>query len=97
MERGKKGAKPDSKNAGLTSKEAGRLIVKYGYNEIKAKKNSRVLLFVKKFYGPVQLLLWLVAVISLVTGRAADFYIIVALLVFNAVIGFLEEYRQISP
>lgn len=93
MERGKKGAKPDSKNAGLTSKEAGRLIGRYGYNEIKAKKNSRVLLFVKKFYGPVQLLLWLVAVISLVTGRADDFYIIVALLVFNAVIGFLEEYK----
>ncbi len=78
---------------GLTSKEADGLITKYGYNEIKPKKKSPYLLLLEKFYGPVQLLLWLVAVLSYATGRADDFYIIITLLAFNAFVGFLEEYR----
>ncbi len=78
---------------GLTSKEAAGLIAKYGYNEIKSKKKSPYLLLLTKFYGPVQLLLWLVAALSYATGRADDFYIIISLLMFNAVVGFLEEYR----
>jgi H+-transporting ATPase len=93
MGSGEAGEKFKAKQRGLTSAEAGRLAKKYGYNEIKAKKNNPLLLLARKFYGPVQLLLWLVAVISLITGKSDDFYIIIALLVFNAVVGFLEEYR----
>ncbi|MCL4365528.1 plasma-membrane proton-efflux P-type ATPase [Candidatus Marsarchaeota archaeon] len=93
MRHGKQEARSNSKHAGLTSGEAKRLVEKYGYNEIKAKKKNPLLLFVRKFYGPVQVLLWIVAIISLITGKPADFYIIMALLIFNAVVGFLEEYR----
>lgn len=78
---------------GLASREVTRQRAKYGYNEVRAKKKNPYELLLRKFYGPVQLLLWLVAAISYATGRMADLYIIIALLVFNAVVGFLEEYR----
>ncbi len=78
---------------GLTSDQARKLLAEHGYNEIKAKRKNPYVLFLRKFYGPVQLLLWIVAVISYATGKYADLYIIIALLLFNAVIGFVEEYR----
>ncbi len=86
-------AAPSTSSEGLTSDEAGRRRAKYGYNEIKAKKKNPYKLLLSKFYGPVQLLLWLVVIISYATGRMDDLYIIIALLVFNAFVGFLEEYR----
>ncbi len=84
---------PGGRASGITSRQAAGLISKYGYNEIKVKKKNSYKLFLKKFYGPVQLLLMFVAAISFATGKPGDLYIIVALLVFNAIVGFLEEYR----
>ncbi len=78
---------------GLSSEEANVLLQQYGFNEIAEKKKNYYLMFLGKFYGPVQLVLWLVALLSYVLGRKPDFYIVVALLAFNAVVGFVEEYR----
>ncbi len=78
---------------GLSAIEAEKRLSELGYNEIKERKHSPLLLFVKKFYGPVPLLLIVVLLLSYALGHFADFYIILALLIFNAVISFLEEYR----
>ncbi len=78
---------------GLSSKEAESNLSKFGYNEIVAKKPNYYLIFLKKFYGPVQLLLFVVIIISYVMGNIENFYIVLALLVFNAVVGFLEEHK----
>jgi len=78
---------------GLTEEEALKRLSQYGYNEIKAEKPSYLLLFVKKFSGPVELLLWAVMILSYFLGNIRDFYIILALLVFNAVVSFFEEYK----
>ncbi|MCL5428074.1 MAG: plasma-membrane proton-efflux P-type ATPase [Candidatus Marsarchaeota archaeon] len=83
----------DVTKKGLTSAEANERLAKYGYNETKIKRKSPYVLLLRKFWGPVQLILYLVAVLSYALGRLDDFYIIVALLVFNSIIGFLEEYR----
>ena len=78
---------------GLSSGEAKRLLDKYGFNEVRPKGKNPYVQILRRFYGPVQLLLWLVAVLSFVTGRMDDLYIIIVLLVFNAAIGFMEERK----
>ncbi len=79
--------------AGLSDEEAKKRIEQYGYNEITAKKRNPVLVFLSKFFGPIPLLLWIVIVLSYILGHMADFYIILALLFFNAIVSFLEEYK----
>ncbi len=83
---------PARKN-GLSSSDAQGLLARYGYNEVNEKRKNYYLLFLRKFYGPVQLLLWAVALLSFYLGHIQDLYIIIALLVLNAVVGFFEEYR----
>ncbi len=78
---------------GLTSSQASILLEKHGYNEVRSERKNRYIQFLKKFYGPVQLLLWFVALLSFFMKRVDDFYIIIALLAFNAVVGFLEERK----
>ena len=78
---------------GLSSKEAAKRIDLYGYNEITEKKPNYALIFLKKFAGPVQLILIIVIILSYLLNDIKDVYIITALLVFNAIIGFVEEYR----
>ncbi len=78
---------------GLSEEDAGIKLKKYGFNEIKTEKPNYLLLFAKKFTGPVELLLWAVMILSFFLGNMRDFYIILALLIFNAIISFFEEYR----
>ncbi len=78
---------------GLSSREADKRIESYGYNEITGKKPNYALIFLRKFTGPVQLILILVIILSYILNSIRDVYIITALLVFNAIIGFVEEYR----
>ncbi|MCL4404798.1 plasma-membrane proton-efflux P-type ATPase [Candidatus Marsarchaeota archaeon] len=78
---------------GLSSREAEKRLDIYGYNEITQKKPNYPLIFLKKFAGPVQLILILVIILSYILNSMRDVYIITALLVFNAIIGFIEEYR----
>ncbi len=78
---------------GLSKEDASKRISEYGYNEFKEKKQNFYLLFLKKFYGPVQLLLWLIIIISYILNHMHTFYIVIALLLFNAIVGFFEEYK----
>ena len=82
----------DPKN-GLSAAEHGRRIAQYGYNEIPEKKPSPILDFARKFTGPTAWMLEAVIVLSLVLGNYANVYIIVALLVLNAVLGFFLEQK----
>lgn len=82
-----------SSSDGLSDPEAARRLGEYGRNEITEKKKNYYLMFIKKFYGPVQLLLWLVVVLSYILNHMRDFYIVIALLLLNAIVGFVEEYR----
>ncbi|MGC8652216.1 MAG: plasma-membrane proton-efflux P-type ATPase [Candidatus Micrarchaeia archaeon] len=81
-----------SKN-GLTDSEAKARLEKYGYNEIKEKKQNRMLKFLKKFYGSIPFMLEIVMIITFIINDMKDFYVILALLVFNAIVSFLEENK----
>ena len=82
-----------SGRGGLAEKDAKRRIEKYGYNEIQEEKENYLMVFLRKFTGPVPILLIIVMIISYILHNFNDTYIIIALLFFNTIIAFYEEYR----
>lgn len=45
------------------------------------------------FWGPIPWMIEVAAVLSIVNGQWTDLFIIAVLLVFNAVVGFWQEYQ----
>ncbi len=82
-----------SSHEGLSDQEAQIRLAENGYNELKEKKPNPALKFLKRFYGPVPLLLWIVILISYLLHNFRNLYIVLALLIFNALAGFAEEYK----
>ncbi len=82
-----------SVDKGLSESEAVRRREKYGLNEIVEKKRSTVAIFAMKFYGPIPIMLEIVVVLTYLLKDFKDFYIILALLLFNGIVSFFEEKR----
>jgi len=78
---------------GLSEKEAEERLKKYGYNAVEEEKRNPLKELGKKFWNVVAWILEIAAVLSYILGRYLDFYIIVALIVFNAFLSFSEEQR----
>jgi H+-transporting ATPase len=83
--------KLDSSPAGLTQAEAAKRLTQYGPNEIEEKKTNMYLKFLSYFWGPIPWMIEIAVILSGVVGHWADFFIILLLLVANAVVGFWEE------
>jgi H+-transporting ATPase len=81
---------------GLSSTEAKLRLVRDGPNEVPEKKSHPVLGFIRKFWGLSAWMLELIAILSFVLGKTADFWIAVALLVVNAALSFLQERHASS-
>ena len=79
--------------AGLTAEEARRRLDQYGYNEIVEKKVNPVLKFFSYFWGPIPWMIEVAVILSAVVRHWADFFIILVLLIANAVVGFWEEFQ----
>ncbi|MGB9780227.1 plasma-membrane proton-efflux P-type ATPase [Caldanaerobacter sp.] len=78
---------------GLTKEEVEARAKKYGYNEVPEKKENPYIKFAKKFWGLTAWMLEAVIVLSYILHKYLDMYIIAALLLVNAVIGFMQEER----
>jgi H+-transporting ATPase len=76
---------------GLTQVEAQKRLTQYGPNEIAEKKTNFFLKFLSYFWGPIPWMIEVAAILSGVVGHWPDFFIILLLLVANAVVGFWEE------
>ncbi len=84
------GSSPDT---GLTSAVAADRLHHDGPNDIAERKEHSVLNFARKFWGLSAWMIELIAVLSFILHRGADFAIAIALLVVNAVLSFLQEQR----
>ena len=81
---------PDLK--GLTSKQVAELTQQYGPNVLQEKKVSPVMRLLTYFWGPIPWMIEVAAILSALVQHWVDFGIIVALLLFNAGIGFWQEF-----
>jgi H+-transporting ATPase len=85
--------KVSSSEKGLSSSEAAERLEKYGPNTIEEKKVNPLRKLFGYFWGPIPWMIEVAAVLSVVVRHWADLIIILVLLLFNAVVGFWEEYQ----
>jgi H+-transporting ATPase len=78
---------------GLSTEEVIHRQSTYGLNEVAEKKQSMFLLFVKHFWGLTAIMLESTIVLSFLLHKYVDVYIIGGLMLFNAIIGFIEESK----
>jgi H+-transporting ATPase len=78
---------------GLSSAEAARRLEQFGYNELAEKKVNPFLKFLTYFWGPIPGMIEAAAALSALVRHWADLGIILTLLVFNAAVGFWEEFQ----
>ncbi len=78
---------------GLRQAEAQQRLAQYGYNEISEKKTNPFLKFLTYFWGPIPWMIEGAIILSALVRHWPDFFIILVLLVANAVVGFWEEYQ----
>ncbi|MBN2349734.1 MAG: plasma-membrane proton-efflux P-type ATPase [Bacteroidales bacterium] len=83
----------DSSSNGLTSEEAKKRLETFGSNEIIEKKSNPFLKFLKSFWGPIPWMIEIAAILSAVIKRWEDFWIILTLLILNAVVSFWQENK----
>lgn len=83
-----------SSTEGLTDKGVKKNREVYGYNELPSKGESNLFItFIKQFNSFLVYILILAIIISVYLGKIIDAYLILAIILFNAVIGFYQEYK----
>ena len=78
---------------GLSQGEARRRLARYGPNEIAEKKENPLLKLLTYFWGPIPWMIEAAVILSGVLRHWPDFFIILLLLVANAMVGFWEEHQ----
>ena len=83
-----------SSDSGLSEIEASERLRRHGPNRLQEKKKKTPLsMFLDQFKDFMILVLMAAAVISGIIGEASDTIAILVIVVLNAVIGFVQEYR----
>ncbi|MCD6492102.1 MAG: cation-translocating P-type ATPase [Candidatus Korarchaeota archaeon] len=80
---------------GLTSEEAERRLAQFGYNELKEEKRRTILkMIIEQFTDPfVIILLVAILIAAFVERSVVDAATIAIIVILNAIIGFIQEYR----
>ncbi len=81
-------------NDGLDKDEVQKRLDQFGYNELLEKKKVPTwLLFLRQFKDFMILILAAAAILSGIVGDLTDTVIILVIVVLNAIVGFIQEYR----
>lgn len=78
---------------GLNDEEVQERLNIYGYNDVKEKKENNLKKFLKKFWNIVAWILEITAILSYFLGKYIEFYMIVFLLIFNAILSYYKEEK----
>ena len=78
---------------GLTTVEAQSRLQQFGPNAVVEEKSQRLIVFLKKLWGPVPWMLEFSVILELIIGRYTQAVIIGLLLLFNAVLSYFQENR----
>ncbi len=84
----------NSSEAGLNTVAAEKLLLEFGKNELAAKKKkSTIVIFLSQFKDVMIFILLAAAAVSIFIGEMNDAYVILIIVLLNAVIGFMQEYK----
>lgn len=84
----------NSSENGLTAKEVNKRLIQYGENILReTKKISRTTIFLNQFKSFIVILLIIAVIISFILGESLDAIVILIVVIFNSVFGFLQEYK----
>ena len=78
---------------GLNQSEVESNLKEFGYNEVLENKSNVLLKFLSRFWGLTAWMLELIIILSWVLHKHLDAYIVLGLLLFNAIVGFVQEYN----
>jgi Ca2+-transporting ATPase len=79
---------------GLTEDEVKKRLEKYGYNELKKEEGiSSLTLLINQFKNVLIIILLIATVLSALVGETFDAALILVIVAFCAVLGFIQEYR----
>jgi P-type Ca2+ transporter type 2C len=83
--------KLNTSSNGLNNIEVNKRYDKYGKNELKEKKISKLHIFFRQFHNILIYLLFAASLISILVGEWIDFFVIILIIIINGLIGFFEE------
>ena len=76
---------------GLTTLEAKARLGKFGYNELKVKKRSSLIRFLRQFHNALLYVLIAAAIVTFFLGHLTDMYVIIGVVLATVIIGFIQE------
>ncbi len=87
------GKKLGSSTDGLSQAEAAKRLSHYGPNELEETAVNPLLKFLSYFWGPIPWMIEAAVILSAIDRHWPDFFIILVLLLANAIVGFSEEHQ----
>ncbi|MFW6035761.1 MAG: calcium-translocating P-type ATPase, PMCA-type [Halothermotrichaceae bacterium] len=80
--------------SGLSDRDVRKRLYQYGFNKIASTNNNSILtIFFNQFKDFMIIVLTAAASLSLIMGEIADAVTIIAIVVLNGIMGFVQEYR----
>jgi len=77
---------------GLTKGETKKRILEYGLNKLpETKADNLAIIFLRQFQSPLIFILLLATAVVFLTGENTDGFVILAVLLFNAIVGTIQE------
>jgi Mg2+-importing ATPase len=85
----------DSSEKGLSERESENRLKKYGLNDLPGRRKRKVLeILIYQFKSPLVLILIVASVVALFLREITDALIIIAVVILNAVLGFVQEFKS---